>query len=110
MRELPPDFEERTVRALKYIEAKTQRVLNTKAPTVNNDFILLQYYYNIYWDLAFPVNFWDVVRLRPTMPDTIIRARQRIQEKGYCLPTDAAIAKRRRREVALREYFAENKI
>ena len=43
-------------------------------------------------------------------PETIRRSRQSLNSKGLCLPTNPEVLDRRkRREVAVRKYFQENK-
>ena len=85
---------------------KAVRFLLSRYEECRNDDRALIIYFWYYMD-RLPVFLPKPVICRLTSPETIRRARQKIQSEGELLPTDSKIIQRRKiRRHTIRNYFA----
>lgn len=97
MRSVKKKFES-TKAAVRFLLARYPELRNDDRPLV------LYYWYYADW---FPVLYPADRACRLTAPETIRRARQKIQAEGELLPTDTKVIRMRKiRRHAIRDYFA----
>lgn len=90
---------EKLINKFKTVMERVEYILRNYPESRNDDFYLYILYLRLFdREVARYIRFipLDVIR-RATRPETVRRARQKIQEKGKYLPTDPKILKRRRR-------------
>lgn len=71
----------------------------------NSDKLLLLIYWSLVDKIKIPKDFWREFLDKATSPETIIRARRKVQEGGEYLPSQEVLEKRR----TLDEYFRRTK-
>lgn len=86
------------------VQARIKKILALFPHTRNNDKELMFCYWVVYDGLN-ETNFATEFVQRATSPETITRARRRIQEEGLYVPSEITIAKRRHREEAYRTFY-----
>jgi len=75
----------------------------------SNDKLLMLLYWKMVDGIDIPRDFWYAFLHRATPPETIRRARQKIQEAGDYLPDKETLEKRRKLEEAYRRTFGGKK-
>lgn len=91
------------------IRQNVEAILRDYPETRNDDKLLMLRYWEIIDGINFGANFESQFRFQATMPESIRRARQLVQEEGLYLPTSAVAASRRSKEVQMRWSVTHNR-
>jgi hypothetical protein len=72
----------------------------------NNDKLLMLLYWELADKISIPKEFRQAFLYRATPPETIRRARQKIQSEGSYLPRQEVLEARRRKQQAMRQALS----
>ena len=102
MTETPEKLKEK----LQGVELCVRHILALNPEARNNDKLLMLLYWEIIDGIQIPKEFKKAFLTKATHPETIRRARQRIQEQGDYLPSQDVLEARRRKQEAMRKALS----
>jgi len=102
MTEQPEQLKEKLSR----VETGIRYILAHYPEARNNDKLLMLLFWEIFDQIQIPKEFRQAFLYRATPPETIRRARQKIQSAGNYLPSPEVLEARRRKQQAMRQALS----
>jgi len=102
MSEQPEQLKEKLSR----VETGIRYILAHYPEARNNDKLLMLLFWEIFDKIQIPKEFRQAFLYRATPPETIRRARQKIQSAGNYLPSPEVLEARRRKQQAMRQALS----
>jgi hypothetical protein len=102
MTEQPEQLKEKLSR----VETGIRYILAHYPEARNNDKLLMLLFWEIFDKIQIPKEFRQAFLYRATPPETIRRARQKIQSAGNYLPSPEVLEARRRKQQAMRQALS----
>jgi hypothetical protein len=102
MTEQPEQLKEKLSR----VETGIRYILAHYPEARNNDKLLMLLFWEIFDKINIPKEFRQAFLYRATPPETIRRARQKIQSEGDYLPSPEVLEARRRKQQAMRQALS----
>ena len=94
---------------LKNAETMVRYIMALFPETRSNDKLLMLHYWELVDRIKIPREFWKAFLRRATTPETITRARRRIQQQQEYLPREEVRRIRQARSRKFREIFSGQK-
>ena len=94
---------------LKNVETMVRYILAHYPEARSNDKLLMLHYWELVDRIKIPREFWKAFLRRATTPETITRARRRIQQQQEYLPREEVRRIRQARSKKFREIFSGQK-
>lgn len=96
----------------KNVKRNVEALLRDYPDTRNDDKLLTITYWKVYdnVDMSSEENFYSSFMHQSTSTESIRRARQMIQEDGKYMPTDEVVAKRRWKQVQMKEAVKQRQV